>query len=288
MRIMPAGKGAKARGEVGRGVLVLFRSVVRGGGGGFGGGVRRGVVVEWCGIGGSGRVVVVVGVVKPHNKTPYKLFQGRKLALSFMRPFGCLVTILNTLDHLGIRPNWMFDINSLTMSMNYQPVFAVNQTNGNAGPKSSEDEVADDAGNKSTKFPRKENEVQDPAKEGDKNDQEKDVRDQEEAPRQQFKQESKRLFGQRETANTNSTNRLNTVSSPVNTISSSFTSVNLGKERAQRNEFESMFGQDKDANGNMIFTLVSAVGSTYAYLGGSIHVNAATLPNADLPTHPLI
>ncbi|GKC49329.1 putative ribonuclease H-like domain-containing protein, partial [Tanacetum coccineum] len=40
-------------------------------------------------------------VIKPHNKTPYELFLGRKHALSFMRPFGCLVTILNTIDHLG-------------------------------------------------------------------------------------------------------------------------------------------------------------------------------------------
>ncbi|GJS15492.1 putative ribonuclease H-like domain-containing protein [Tanacetum coccineum] len=39
-------------------------------------------------------------VVKPHNKTPYKLFSGFKPALSFMRPFGCHVTILNTLDSL--------------------------------------------------------------------------------------------------------------------------------------------------------------------------------------------
>nr|GEY38246.1 ribonuclease H-like domain-containing protein [Tanacetum cinerariifolium] len=40
-------------------------------------------------------------VVKPHNKTPYELFRCRTLALSFMRPFGCHVTILNTLDNLG-------------------------------------------------------------------------------------------------------------------------------------------------------------------------------------------
>ncbi|GJS60036.1 putative ribonuclease H-like domain-containing protein [Tanacetum coccineum] len=40
-------------------------------------------------------------VVKPHNKTPYELFRGFKPALSFMRPFGCHVTILNTLDSLG-------------------------------------------------------------------------------------------------------------------------------------------------------------------------------------------
>ncbi|GJU53596.1 putative ribonuclease H-like domain-containing protein [Tanacetum coccineum] len=40
-------------------------------------------------------------VVKPHNKTPYELFKGFKPALSFMRPFGCHVTILDTLDNLG-------------------------------------------------------------------------------------------------------------------------------------------------------------------------------------------
>nr|GEX35944.1 ribonuclease H-like domain-containing protein [Tanacetum cinerariifolium] len=40
-------------------------------------------------------------VVILHNKTPYELFRGRTPTLSFMRPFGCHVTILNTLDHLG-------------------------------------------------------------------------------------------------------------------------------------------------------------------------------------------
>nr|GEU40633.1 hypothetical protein [Tanacetum cinerariifolium] len=220
-------------------------------------------------------------VIKPHNKTSYELFLGRKPSLSFMRPFGCLVTILNTLDHLGTGPNRMFDINTLTMSMNYQPVFVGNQTNGNAGtkaninvgqagkktvpgpqyvllplltsdsqgPKSLENEVDDDARKKSTEVPRKENRVQDPAKKA---------------------------------ANTNNTNKLNTVSSPVNVVSS-FTTVDLGKERAQRNEFESMSGQDKDANGNKMFTPVSATGSTYVNLGGSIPDNAATLP-----TNPLM
>nr|GEX08322.1 retrovirus-related Pol polyprotein from transposon TNT 1-94 [Tanacetum cinerariifolium] len=41
-------------------------------------------------------------VVKPYNKTPYELFRGRTPALSFMRPFGCHVTILHTLDHLAM------------------------------------------------------------------------------------------------------------------------------------------------------------------------------------------
>nr|GEU93432.1 putative ribonuclease H-like domain-containing protein [Tanacetum cinerariifolium] len=40
-------------------------------------------------------------VTKPHNKTPYELLIGRAPIISFMRPFGCPVTILNTLDHLG-------------------------------------------------------------------------------------------------------------------------------------------------------------------------------------------
>nr|GEU54556.1 hypothetical protein [Tanacetum cinerariifolium] len=174
------------------------------------------------------------------------------------------------------------------MSMNYQPVFIGNQTNGNVGLKSSEDKVADDAGKKSTEVTRKENGVSDPAKEGDKNDQDKDLRDQEEALRKQFKQESKRLFGQGEAANTTSTNRLNIVSLPVNAVSSSFTTIDLGRERAQRNEFESMFGQDKDVNGNKMYAPVSAARSTYVNLGGSIPVNVTTLSNADLPTDPLM
>ncbi|GKA00724.1 putative ribonuclease H-like domain-containing protein [Tanacetum coccineum] len=40
-------------------------------------------------------------VIKPQNKTLYELFLGRKPALSFMRPFGCPVTFLNIIDHLG-------------------------------------------------------------------------------------------------------------------------------------------------------------------------------------------
>ncbi|GJZ90740.1 retrovirus-related pol polyprotein from transposon TNT 1-94 [Tanacetum coccineum] len=189
-------------------------------------------------------------ITKPHNKTPYELLIGRSPNLDFMRPFGCPVTILNTLDHLGkfegkadegflvgysvnskafrvfntrtkkveenmhikflenkpnvvgSGPEWLFDIDSLTKSMNYEPVSVGNQTNDDAGietnvnavqtrqekasnheyillpfltsnsqgPKSSDDEFVDDAGNK--------NDAQYPAKYGDKNCHEKDVRNQ--------------------------------------------------------------------------------------------------------------
>nr|GEW83747.1 hypothetical protein [Tanacetum cinerariifolium] len=40
-------------------------------------------------------------VTKTHNNTPYELLNGRTPRLDFMRPFGCPITILNTLDPLG-------------------------------------------------------------------------------------------------------------------------------------------------------------------------------------------
>nr|GEX13798.1 retrovirus-related Pol polyprotein from transposon TNT 1-94 [Tanacetum cinerariifolium] len=40
-------------------------------------------------------------VTKPYNKTHYELLHGRIPSIDFMRPFGCPVTILNTLDSLG-------------------------------------------------------------------------------------------------------------------------------------------------------------------------------------------
>ncbi|GJX57900.1 putative ribonuclease H-like domain-containing protein [Tanacetum coccineum] len=127
-------------------------------------------------------------VVKPHNKTPYELFHGKTPTLSFMRPFRCLVTILNTIDHLGkfdgkadegffvgyslnskafrvfnsrtriveenlhIRfsentpnvigsgPDWLFDIDALTRTMNYKPIVAGTQSNGFASTKVSDNE----------------------------------------------------------------------------------------------------------------------------------------------------
>nr|GFC11639.1 ribonuclease H-like domain-containing protein [Tanacetum cinerariifolium] len=96
-------------------------------------------------------------VVKPHFKTPYELFRGRTHALSFMRPFGCYVTILNTLDHLGKfdgksdegfffgysinsnGPKWLFNIDTLTESMNYVPVSAGTNFNNFAGKGASFD-----------------------------------------------------------------------------------------------------------------------------------------------------
>ncbi|GKD28253.1 putative ribonuclease H-like domain-containing protein [Tanacetum coccineum] len=45
----------------------------------------------------------------------------------------------NTPNIAGSGPNWLFDIDALTKSMNYKPVVAGNQSNGNAGTKACDD-----------------------------------------------------------------------------------------------------------------------------------------------------
>ena len=42
-----------------------------------------------------------VSVTKPHNKTPYELLLGHKPEISYIKPIGYHVTILNTAEHLG-------------------------------------------------------------------------------------------------------------------------------------------------------------------------------------------
>ncbi|GJS81593.1 putative ribonuclease H-like domain-containing protein [Tanacetum coccineum] len=45
----------------------------------------------------------------------------------------------NTPNIAGSGPNWLFDIDALTKSMNYKPVLVGNQSNGNAGTKACDD-----------------------------------------------------------------------------------------------------------------------------------------------------
>nr|GEY78706.1 hypothetical protein [Tanacetum cinerariifolium] len=63
----------------------------------------------------------------------------RTPSIEFMRPFVCPVTILNTLDPLGSGPTWLFGIDTLTQSMNNQPVVAGNQPNSSVGIQESFD-----------------------------------------------------------------------------------------------------------------------------------------------------
>ncbi|GJU97091.1 putative ribonuclease H-like domain-containing protein [Tanacetum coccineum] len=77
----------------------------------------------------------------------------------------------NTPNIAGSGPNWLFDIDALTKSMNYKLVVAGNQSNGNAGTKACDD-VGDDE-KKVTEEPGKEG--GDPSKEDERDDQEKDA-----------------------------------------------------------------------------------------------------------------
>ncbi|GKA65335.1 putative ribonuclease H-like domain-containing protein, partial [Tanacetum coccineum] len=63
---------------------------------------------------------------------PSKLFEINQTCVA------CLVRE-NQPELLGSRPNWLFDIDALTKSMNYKPVDAGNQSNGNAGTKACDD-----------------------------------------------------------------------------------------------------------------------------------------------------
>ncbi|GJZ76910.1 ribonuclease H-like domain-containing protein [Tanacetum coccineum] len=66
-------------------------------------------------------------VIKPHNKTPYELFLVEEnLHVKFSE---------ETPNIARNGPNWLFDIDALTKSMNYEPVVAGNQSNGIAGTK---------------------------------------------------------------------------------------------------------------------------------------------------------
>ncbi|GJY70754.1 putative ribonuclease H-like domain-containing protein [Tanacetum coccineum] len=100
-------------------------------------------------------------VVKPHNKTPYKhhlgkfdgkadegFFVGYSLNSKVFRVFNSRTRIVeenlhirfseNTPNVVGSGPDWLFDIDALTRTMNYEPIVAGTQSNGFAGTKASD------------------------------------------------------------------------------------------------------------------------------------------------------
>nr|GEU83205.1 hypothetical protein [Tanacetum cinerariifolium] len=97
-----------------------------------------------------------VSVTKPQNKTPYELLHGRtpsKVDDGFLvgysvnskafRVFNSRTRIVQETLHVNFienksnvtctGPTWLFDIDSLTRTMNYQPVTAGNQSNPSVG-----------------------------------------------------------------------------------------------------------------------------------------------------------
>ncbi|GKA15025.1 putative ribonuclease H-like domain-containing protein [Tanacetum coccineum] len=112
-------------------------------------------------------------VVKPHNNTPYELFNGKfdgKADEGFFVGYS--------VNSSG--PHWLFDIDALTRTMNYEPIVACTQSNGfactkasdNADPKSSYNDgskPSSDDGKKVDEDLRKDSKCKDQEKEDNVN-----------------------------------------------------------------------------------------------------------------------
>ncbi|GKA03269.1 putative ribonuclease H-like domain-containing protein [Tanacetum coccineum] len=270
-------------------------------------------------------------VTKPQNKTPYELLIGKSPSISFMRPFRCPLTILNTLDSLGkfdrksdegyllgysttskafrvynkrtkrveenlhidfledqpnvagTGPNWMFDLDFLTNTMNYIPVSVENQVNVDAGTQDSYvagssgkdkeptqeyillllhphkirilvEDIAPAAHEKPSESSPKDNDVQDSEDVADKEGQHQMTEDE-----QVLHDELEKMIAQ-EVAT--SINKLSTGRSSVSTTITPYVSAASTPTGANDGE------------------------SSFVYLGGKIPIDASTLPNADLPIDP--
>ncbi|GJQ90764.1 putative ribonuclease H-like domain-containing protein [Tanacetum coccineum] len=150
-------------------------------------------------------------VTKPHNKTPYELLHGRPPSISFMRTFGCPVTILNTLDPLGKFDGKADEGFFVGYSINSKAFRVFNTRTRKLLPQSSEDAVANDAGKKTN---------EEPANEGERNGQEKEGG----ASNKEDDQNVQDLIKKKE-AYANSTNRVSIVSPSVSAAKQSFINV---------------------------------------------------------------
>ncbi|GKC43301.1 putative ribonuclease H-like domain-containing protein, partial [Tanacetum coccineum] len=254
--------------------------------------------------------------------------RGKSPSISFMRPFGCPLTILNTLDSLGkfdgksdegyflrystsskafkiynkrikrvkenlhidflkdqpnvagTGPNWMFNLDFLTNTMNYIPVSVENLVNMDAGTQDSYvagssgkdkgptqeyillplhphrtripvEDVAPAAHEKPSESSPKDNDVQDSEDVADKEGQHQMTEDE-----QVLHDELKKMIAQ-EVAT--SINKLSTGRSFVSTAAMRYVSAASTPIGANAGE------------------------SSFVYLGGKIPIDTSTLPNADLP-----
>ncbi|GKA00311.1 putative ribonuclease H-like domain-containing protein [Tanacetum coccineum] len=245
-----------------------------------------------------------------------------------MRPFGCPLTILNTLDSLGkfdgksdegyllgystsskafrvynkrtkrveenlhinfledqpnvigTGPNWMFDLDFLTNSMNYIPISVENQINVDAGTHDSY--VAGSSGTDKgptqeyillplyphrTRIPVKDV-VQDAQEQPSENaSPDKDIQDSKDV----INKEEQHQMPEKKATQATSTNQLST-DRPFVSTDRSFVSTDR-------------------SNTPNVSTASTSIGahadeSSFVYLGGKIPIAASTLPNADLPIDP--
>ncbi|GKA96028.1 ribonuclease H-like domain-containing protein, partial [Tanacetum coccineum] len=278
-------------------------------------------------------------VTKPHNKTPYELITGKQPIISYIRPFGCHVTILNTLDHLGKfeekadegflvgysltskafrvynletkrveenlhvkflenktnvagkGPTWLFDLDYLTDSMNYQPVPAENRANKTAGPKEA---------NHRCWFKKNE----EPEEQVDQvfleelkrlKRQEKDANDAAEALRKEFARSTEDLLLQAGAAKANSTNQVSTDRPSVSTdsLSVSTDSPRVSTDAPHPDQDDSQIPTLEDmydSPNSRIFTKASYddEGAVADFINLESIVNVSPIPTSRIHTiHPI-
>ncbi|GJR71417.1 putative ribonuclease H-like domain-containing protein [Tanacetum coccineum] len=299
----------------------------------------------------------MVLVTKPQNKTPYELLIGKSPSISFMRPFGCPLTILNTLDSLakfdeksnegyflgystsskafrvnnkrtkrveenlhinflkdkpnvaGTGPNWMFDLDFLTNSMNYIPVGVENKVIMDAVK-----DVVHDAQAQTSENASPDKDIQDSEDVFDKEGQHRMPEDEQvwqdelemmvtqelvanamyDESRQAFKDEKKRITSQKKAAQATSTNQLSTdrpfcsVSHIVEDLSRGGVLLILDGWLVKEYSVLRDSARSNTPNVSAASTSIGANAneSSFVYLGGKIPIDASTLPNADLPIDP--
>ncbi|GJV53761.1 putative ribonuclease H-like domain-containing protein [Tanacetum coccineum] len=307
-------------------------------------------------------------VIKPQNKTPYELLIGKSHSISFMRPFGCPLTILNTLDSLGkfdgksdegyllgystsskafrvynkrtkrveenlhinfledqpnvtgTGPNWMFDLDFLTNSMNYIPVSVENQVNVDAGTQDSYvagssgkdkgptqeyillplqphrtripvEDVPPAAHEKPSESSPKENDVQDSEDAANK-ESEQDLQDElekmvtQELAAKAMDDVSRQAFEEEKRRIASQKKAAQATS--TNKLSTDRPSVSTDRPSVSTDR---PFVSTDRSNTPYVSAASTPTGanageSSFVYLGGKIPIDASTLPNADLPIDP--
>ncbi|GJZ33659.1 ribonuclease H-like domain-containing protein [Tanacetum coccineum] len=282
---------------------------------------------------------------------------GKLPSISFMRPFGCPLTILNTLDSLGkfdgkcdegyllgysttskafrvynkrtkrveenlhidfledqlnvagTGPDWMFDLDFLTNTMNYIPVSVENQVNVDACTQDSYvagssrydneptqeyillplhphrtrisvEDVVQDAQEKPSEDAPKDKDVQDSEDVADKEGQHKFTE-----AEQTLKDDLEKLVAQEMNAKAmNDATRQafeeekrNIASTKRAAQATSINKLNTGRQSVSTTNTPYVSAASTPTGAN-------TDGSSFVYLGGQIPIDASTLPNADLPT----
>ncbi|GJY28934.1 ribonuclease H-like domain-containing protein [Tanacetum coccineum] len=242
----------------------------------------------------------------------FKLLDANQVLLRIPRQNNMYsFNLENIVPSGGKGPNWLFDLDYLTDSMNYQPVRSENQANKHVGLQEANQNAgtedmfaavkrstAKDAGEAPNKHP----DLRTDEKPVDKEDQvffdelerlkrqEQDANDAAEALRKEFAQETEDLLLQAGAAKTSSTNLVNTASTPVSTVSpyvglSFFDPTNPNQDDSEIPALEDFYKTPTD--GIFINSSYDDEGAVVDFTNLETIVNISPIPTSRInPIHP--